>query len=132
MRFLLTFLGLFTPLAWLLWIMAGDTPASPTLETDSPEFGSEPVLDTSEIPQLPVRGEIQRLEKNLALLSFIAQVAPLLGLLGTVLGMVDLFIGLQGSGLSNVDVSALSSGIWKALLTTAAGLMVAVPTLCPR
>ena len=65
MRFLLTFLGLFTPLAWLLWIMAGDTPVSPTLETDPPEFGSEPVLDTSEIPQLPVRGEIQRLEKGL-------------------------------------------------------------------
>lgn len=73
--------------------------------------------------------EIQRLEKNLALLSFIAQVAPLLGLLGTVLGMVDLFIGLQGAGMSNVDVSQLSSGIWKALLTTAAGLLVAVPTL---
>ncbi|MHC4451654.1 MAG: hypothetical protein ACYS0E_16215, partial [Planctomycetota bacterium] len=65
MRFVLTFLGLFTPLAWLLWIMAGDTPVSPTLEADSPEFGSEPVLDTSEIPQLPVRGEIQRLEKGL-------------------------------------------------------------------
>ncbi len=73
--------------------------------------------------------EIQALEKNLTLLSFIAQVAPLLGLLGTVLGMVDLFIGLQGAGLKDVDVSALSSGIWKALLTTAAGLLVAVPTL---
>lgn len=73
--------------------------------------------------------EIQRLEKYLALLSFIAQVAPLLGLLGTVLGMVDLFIGLQGAGMTNVDVSQLSSGIWKALLTTAAGLLVAVPTL---
>jgi hypothetical protein len=64
-RFVLTFLGLFTPLAWLLWIMAGDTPVSPTFETEAPEFGSEPVLDTSEIPQLPVRGEIRRLEKGL-------------------------------------------------------------------
>jgi biopolymer transport protein ExbB len=73
--------------------------------------------------------EIQRLERNLGLLSFIAQAAPLLGLLGTVLGMVDLFRGLQGSGLSNVDVSVLSSGIWKALLTTAAGLLVAVPAI---
>ncbi|MEQ9496524.1 MAG: MotA/TolQ/ExbB proton channel family protein [Deltaproteobacteria bacterium] len=73
--------------------------------------------------------ELQQLEKNLALLSFIAQAAPLLGLLGTVLGMVDLFLGLQGTGMANVDVSTLSSGIWKALLTTAAGLLVAVPTL---
>ena len=73
--------------------------------------------------------ELQRLETHLSLLSFIAQVAPLLGLLGTVIGMVELFIGLQGSGMANVDVGRLSSGIWKALLTTAAGLTVAVPTL---
>lgn len=73
--------------------------------------------------------ELQRLESQLPLLSFIAQVAPLLGLLGTVLGMVELFVGLQGAGLSNVDVGQLSSGIWKALLTTAAGLCVAVPAL---
>ncbi len=73
--------------------------------------------------------EIQKLGRNLSLLSFIAQVAPLLGLPGTVLGMVDLFIGLQGTGLASVDVSQLSEGIWKALLTTAAGLLVAVPSL---
>ena len=73
--------------------------------------------------------EIQKLEKNLNMLSFLAQVAPLLGLLGTVLGMVDLFIQLQGAGQGNVVVAELSSGIWKALLTTAAGLAVAVPAL---
>lgn len=73
--------------------------------------------------------EVQKAESFLALLSFIAQAAPLLGLLGTVLGMVDLFLGLQASGLREIDVSLLSSGIWKALLTTAAGLTVAVPSL---
>jgi len=73
--------------------------------------------------------ELQKAESYLPLLSFIAQAAPLLGLLGTVLGMVDLFLGLQASGLRDIDVSLLSSGIWKALLTTAAGLTVAVPTL---
>lgn len=73
--------------------------------------------------------ELQRMEKQLGALSFIAQVAPLLGLLGTVLGMVDLFLGLQAVGAANVDASMLSSGIWKALLTTAAGLVVAVPSL---
>lgn len=73
--------------------------------------------------------ELQQAEGGLQVLSFIAQAAPLLGLLGTVFGMVDLFIGLQGAGGANVAVSALSGGIWKALLTTAAGLSVAVPTL---
>lgn len=73
--------------------------------------------------------QLQALESHLALLAFIARVAPLLGLLGTVLGMVDLFLGLQGAGLQEVDVALLSSGIWKALLTTAGGLVVAVPTL---
>jgi biopolymer transport protein ExbB len=73
--------------------------------------------------------ELQNLESRFGLLSFIAQVAPLLGLLGTVLGMVDLFAGLGSAGIGNVDAAALSGGIWKALLTTAAGLIVAVPAL---
>lgn len=72
---------------------------------------------------------LQRVDKNISLLSFIATVAPLLGLLGTVLGMVDLFMGLHGSALNELDPSKLSEGIWKALLTTAAGLSVAVPTM---
>lgn len=73
--------------------------------------------------------ELQKLEKNVGGLSFIAQAAPLLGLLGTVIGMVELFMSLQGTGLAAVDAALLASGIWKALLTTAAGLMVAVPAL---
>jgi biopolymer transport protein ExbB len=73
--------------------------------------------------------ELQRFEAPLPLLSFIAQVAPLLGLLGTVIGMVQMFLGLQTSGMANVNASQLSSGIWQALLTTAGGLMVAAPTL---
>ncbi len=73
--------------------------------------------------------EVQRLEHHVGALSFIAQAAPLLGLLGTVIGMVELFMSLQGAGLTNVDAGLLAAGIWKALLTTAAGLVVAVPTL---
>jgi len=73
--------------------------------------------------------ELQKLEKNLSLLSFLAQVAPLLGLLGTVLGMIDLFVGFQQGGNSNINLTELSAGIWKALITTAAGLTIAVPTL---
>lgn len=73
--------------------------------------------------------ELQSLERHVGGLAFIAQAAPLLGLLGTVIGMVELFMSLQGTGMASVDAALLASGIWKALLTTAAGLMVAVPTL---
>lgn len=73
--------------------------------------------------------ELQKLEKHVGGLSFVAQAAPLLGLLGTVLGMVELFMGLQGTQTATVDAALLASGIWKALLTTAAGLTIAVPAL---
>ena len=73
--------------------------------------------------------ELQRLERHVGTLSFIAQVSPLLGLLGTVIGMVDLFMGLQGADQATLAVADLASGIWTALLTTAAGLAVAVPAL---
>lgn len=59
-------------------------------------------------------------------LELIAQMAPLLGLFGTVLGMIDAFRALQSAG-SQVDPSILAGGIWTALLTTAVGLAVAMP-----
>jgi biopolymer transport protein ExbB len=67
------------------------------------------------------------LEKGLRTLDLIAQLAPLLGLLGTVLGMIEAFQALQNAG-SHVDPAALAGGIWVALMTTAAGLFVAIPT----
>ena len=73
--------------------------------------------------------ELEKLERGTNMLSFLAQVSPLLGLLGTVLGMVDLFMGLQGASDGALAIGDLASGIWKALLTTAAGLTVAVPAL---
>lgn len=66
------------------------------------------------------------LSSGLRLLDSTAQIAPLLGLFGTVLGMIEAFRGLQAAG-SAVDPSALAGGIWVALLTTAAGLAVAMP-----
>ncbi len=59
-------------------------------------------------------------------LELIAQIAPLLGLFGTVLGMIDAFQALEQSG-NSVDPSDLAQGIWVALLTTAAGLALAMP-----
>lgn len=68
-----------------------------------------------------------RLEGGLNVLDMVAQLAPLLGLFGTVLGMIDAFRNLQNAG-NSVDPSLLAGGIWVALLTTAAGLVVAMPT----
>jgi len=67
------------------------------------------------------------LERGFRLLDTIAQLAPLLGLFGTVLGMIEAFQSLQAGG-SSVDPSLLAGGIWVALLTTAVGLAVAMPT----
>ncbi|SDH22136.1 MotA/TolQ/ExbB proton channel family protein [Roseospirillum parvum] len=61
-------------------------------------------------------------------LEVIAALAPLLGLFGTVLGMIEAFRKLEGAG-ARVDPALLSGGIWEALLTTAVGLAVAMPTL---
>ena len=73
--------------------------------------------------------EIPRLEKNLGILSTIASIAPLLGLLGTVMGMVRAFQVIQqkATALSPVSPGDLAGGIWEALLTTVAGLVVAIP-----
>jgi len=67
------------------------------------------------------------LERGFRLLDTVAQLAPLLGLFGTVLGMIEAFQSLQAGG-SSVDPSLLAGGIWVALLTTAVGLAVAMPT----
>lgn len=61
-------------------------------------------------------------------LEVIATLAPLLGLLGTVLGMIEVFRRLQAAG-DRVDASILSGGLWEALLTTAAGLAVSIVAL---
>jgi biopolymer transport protein ExbB len=68
-----------------------------------------------------------KLESGFRLLDSVAQLAPLLGLFGTVLGMIEAFQSLQDAG-SQVDPSLLAGGIWVALLTTAVGLAVSMPT----
>ncbi|MDR1239728.1 MAG: MotA/TolQ/ExbB proton channel family protein [Treponema sp.] len=67
-------------------------------------------------------------EKRLAVLASVAHLSPLCGLFGTVLGMIEVFRKLESIG-GRADVSLLSGGIWVALLTTAFGLLVAIPTL---
>lgn len=73
-----------------------------------------------------LRNQIQRLSFGLRPLEVIATVAPLLGLFGTVLGMIEAFKAMEAAG-AQVDPAVLSGGIWQALLTTAVGLGVAIP-----
>lgn len=72
--------------------------------------------------------EMRYLESHLRGLEMTFTAAPLLGLLGTVLGMVRAFSKLSEAG-SRIDPSMLAGGIWEALITTAGGLCVAVPAL---
>ena len=72
--------------------------------------------------------QIRNLEFLLKPLELIANIAPLLGLLGTVIGMITAFSKLENAG-SKVDPAILAGGIWEALLTTAFGLIVAIPAL---
>lgn len=73
------------------------------------------------------RHEAHRLERYLNTLGTVAAITPLLGLLGTVIGMIKVFGAIKVQGLGNTP--ALAGGIGEALLTTAAGLLVAVPAL---
>lgn len=73
------------------------------------------------------RQEATRLTRRLGVLETVAAVSPLLGLLGTVIGMIRVFRSVSQTGLSNPEV--LSSGISEAMVTTAAGLIIGIPAL---
>jgi biopolymer transport protein ExbB len=88
-----------------------------------PEFSD---LDNREETTRVARKLLAETGSGLRVLELIATIAPLLGLLGTVLGMIEAFQALQSSG-SRADPAALAGGIWEALLTTAAGMGVAIP-----
>ncbi|KMK65242.1 MotA/TolQ/ExbB proton channel family protein [Puniceibacterium sp. IMCC21224] len=72
--------------------------------------------------------EVRRMGRGIRLLELVGMIAPLLGLLGTVLGMIQSFRSLEmAEGAANASI--LAGGIWQALLTTAAGLVVAIPAV---
>ena len=72
------------------------------------------------------RSSVAKLGSYLRILEVIASLAPLLGLLGTVLGMIEAFQAMEAAG-TRVNPAVLSGGIWQALLTTAVGLSIAIP-----
>jgi len=87
------------------------------------DHGRERVRESLEEAGL---AEVPRLEEKLNLLATIAQLAPLLGLLGTVLGFIKTFYSMQKEGL-HAQIGDLSNGVWQALICAAAGLAVAIP-----
>lgn len=72
------------------------------------------------------KNEVAQIEKNISILGLVATISPLLGLLGTVTGMIRMFhqVSIRGIG----DHKFVAAGIWEALITTAAGLIVAIPS----
>ncbi len=93
--------------------------------------GADPTMSANDVEAEVSRvgsAQIRNLESWLRGLSSIAHLSPLLGLLGTVTGMIVAFMNLEAAG-SRVDPSILSGGIWEALLTTAFGLTVAIPAM---
>lgn len=115
------------------WDLGNHTRARTALERSTSYLA--PVIDItlSATPQMAERLQADaetrfaKLERGFRFLDSVAQLAPLLGLFGTVLGMIEAFQSLQDAG-SQVDPSILAGGIWVALLTTAVGLVVAMPT----
>ncbi|NLF39853.1 MotA/TolQ/ExbB proton channel family protein [bacterium] len=86
----------------------------------------QPRQQIEEAVDRSARFELQRLEHNLTVLSTLARVTPLLGLLGTVAGMIKTFQVIQAQA-PFVQPASLARGIWEALIATAFGLVVAIP-----
>lgn len=82
----------------------------------------------TELIRLTAERDLQVAERGLTTLSVIAQTAPLFGLLGTITGLVRVFTTIESLG-GQVSPADLAGGIWEALLTTVAGLVVGIPTL---
>jgi len=84
--------------------------------------------EVREILESAGNAEVFYLERYLGVLATIAGVAPLIGFLGTVTGMIRAFMDIQALG-GNVNADVLAGGIWEAMVTTAAGLTVGIPAL---
>ncbi len=81
-----------------------------------------------EVINLRGSSELKRLNQNLHIIELVGQLAPLLGLLGTVTGLVEAFQTVS-EAKSAIDPSMLAGGIWEALITTVAGLVIAIPAM---
>ncbi|NLI83318.1 MAG: MotA/TolQ/ExbB proton channel family protein [Deltaproteobacteria bacterium] len=89
--------------------------------------GIEKGLEERQVAFIGTR-QVRRLEKGLGILSLISVIAPLLGFTGTVTGMIQAFMVIAAHTGTRVEPSMVAGGIYEALITTAAGLFVAIPS----
>ena len=101
-----------------------DSPVARMTETGIRRLG-RPMNDIRAAIENTGNIEVARLEKGLPLLATIAGGAPMIGFLGTVLGMVKAFFNMSKAG-NNIDITLLSGGIYTAMLTTVGGLIVGI------
>jgi len=101
-----------------------DNPVARMIETGIHRMG-RPMADIQSAIENIGNVEVARLEKGLPLLATIAGGAPMIGFLGTVLGMVQAFFNMSKAG-NNIDITLLSGGIYTAMLTTVGGLIVGI------
>ncbi len=101
-----------------------DNPVARMIETGIHRMG-RPMSDIQNAIENSGNVEVARLEKGLPLLATIAGGAPMIGFLGTVLGMVKAFFNMSKAG-NNIDITLLSDGIYTAMLTTVGGLIVGI------
>jgi len=99
-------------------------PASRMLEKGISRIG-RPLTDVNAAIENIGNLEIQKLEKGLPVLASVAGGAPMIGFLGTVMGMIQAFYDMSNAG-NNIDVTLLSTGIYQAMVTTVAGLIVGI------
>ncbi len=103
---------------------AQDSPEARMLEKGIRMIG-RPIRDVNAALENVGKLEVYKLEKGLPTLATVAGGAPMLGFLGTVMGMIMAFYDMSNAG-SNIDVSVLSNGIYTAMVTTVAGLIVGI------
>lgn len=101
-----------------------ETPIARLIEKGIERIG-RPLNDIQTAVENMCNVEVSRLEKGLPMLATIAGGAPMLGFLGTVIGMIQAFYNMSQAG-SNVDITLLSGGIYTAMVTTVAGLIVGI------
>ncbi|MBO7603661.1 MAG: MotA/TolQ/ExbB proton channel family protein [Bacteroidales bacterium] len=101
-----------------------DTPVARMVESGIERMG-KPLGDIQTAIENVGNVEVARLEKGLPYLAMIAGGAPMIGFLGTVMGMVQAFFNMSQAG-NNIDITLLSSGIYTAMITTVGGLIVGI------
>jgi len=101
-----------------------NTPLSKMISKGISRLG-RPLPDINQAIETVGKLEVSKLEKNVAILATVAGASPMIGFLGTVVGMVRVFFDMANSG-NNLNISLLSNGMYQAMVTTIAGLIVGI------